>query len=72
MIQTTNCANHNTFGGIIYSTDFETDYRGINAYGSIIASRIAGDMKFDKQCIQNAKIRVSRRKYKKLNFKGEE
>ncbi len=43
--------DHRKFGGKIYATDFNTDYRGKdNTYGSIIASRILQDQKFDEQC----------------------
>lgn len=37
---------HIHFGGLIYSSDFNTDYRGKdNTYGSIIASRIESDFR---------------------------
>lgn len=40
--------DHTTFGGIIYSSDFNTDYRGKNnTNGSLIAQRIAADQRFD-------------------------
>lgn len=43
--------DHATFGGIIYPSDFNTDYRGKdNTYGSPIAQRIISDRKFDQQC----------------------
>lgn len=43
--------DHATFGGIIYPSDFNTDYRGKdNTYGSPIAQRIISDQKFDQQC----------------------
>ena len=38
--------NHNTFGGTLYDSDFDTTYSGTHN----IASRIAADMKFDKMC----------------------
>lgn len=42
---------HTTFGGLIYSSDFNTDYRGKNnTYGSPIANRISSDKQFDYQC----------------------
>ena len=45
---------HNQFGGYIYTSDFNTDYRGKdNIHGSTIASRIARDQKFDEQCRKN-------------------
>ena len=47
----TNCTQ---FGGIIYLSDFNTDYRGKdNTNGSAIANRIAQDKKFDEQCRKN-------------------
>lgn len=42
--------DHTTFGGIIYSSDFNTNYRENNTYGSPIASRIISDQKFDERC----------------------
>ena len=46
--------NHTRFGGRIYESDFETDYRGKdNLNGSEIAKRIASDMRFDEQCRKN-------------------
>ncbi len=43
-------ANHTTFGGIIYPSDFNTDHRGkSNPNGSPIANRITGDAKSEKQ-----------------------
>lgn len=50
--------DHSTFGGVIYPSDFETDYREKhNFHGSHIASRIMSDMRFDKQCKKNIEIR---------------
>ena len=41
--------NHNTFGGLIFASDFNTDYRGKDSQnGSSIASRILSDWKFDE------------------------
>lgn len=47
--------NHNTFGGRIYNSDFDTSYPETHN----IASRIAADMKFDEMCKKNyeAKLR---------------
>lgn len=46
--------DHTKFGGLIYPSDFNTDYRGKdNTNGSQIASRIASDCQFDKQCRKN-------------------
>lgn len=45
---------HCTFGGIIYHSDFNTDYRRKNNNnGSIIAQRIISDKRFDEECMQN-------------------
>lgn len=45
---------HSTFGGIIYFSDFNTEYRKSDpAHGSITARRIAQDLSFDEQCRQN-------------------
>ena len=46
-----------TFGGLIYFSDFNTDYRGKDEKTSPIASRIAADMKFDEKCRLLAKSR---------------
>lgn len=55
--------DHTKFGGIIYLSDFNTDYRGkVNIHGSIIASRIAADEKLDKQWRKN---REEQERYKK-------
>lgn len=46
--------DHTKFGGIIYPSDFNTDYRGKdNTNGSIIAQRIVSDKQFDIQCRKN-------------------
>lgn len=46
--------NHTQFGGFVYPSDFNTDYRNKgNANGSTIARRIASDCQFDKRCRQN-------------------
>lgn len=46
--------DHSTFGGIIYASDFNTDYRKRHPiYGSSIANRIVQDQKFDEQCRRN-------------------
>lgn len=47
-------ADHTTYGGIIYPSDFNTDYRKKeNANGSAIAARITLDKKFDRDLIKN-------------------
>ncbi len=51
-------ADHSTFGGLIYQSDFETDYKGKdNKNGSTIAFRILSDLKFDDQCRKNIERR---------------
>ena len=43
--------DHTTFGGLIYQSDFNTDYSGnTNANGSVVASKIASDWRFDESC----------------------
>lgn len=45
---------HTQFGGLIYPSDFNTDYRGKdNINGSAIAGRIISDQQFDEQCRKN-------------------
>lgn len=52
--------NHNTYGGVIFSSDYCTDYEGTRN----IASRIASDLRFDKQCKKNAENRDRERNNK--------
>ena len=59
--------NYNTdttrFGGIIYYSDFNTDFRGKeNTNGSEIARRIMSDRKFDMQCKRNIENNKTRNK----------
>lgn len=43
---------HIHFGGIIYPSDFNTDYRGKdNTNGSTIASRIESDFRWEKKLL---------------------
>lgn len=43
--------DHSSFGGIIYLSDFNTDYRRKDTLnGSYIAERIIADREFDRQC----------------------
>ncbi len=59
-------ADHTTFGGIIYQSDFETNYRGKdNNNGFSIAQRIINDLKFDEQCRKNIENRGMNKKYGK-------
>ncbi len=52
-----------TFGGIIYYSDFNTDYNRITSRnGSSMADRILRDFAFDLQCkknIENRNIKIS-------------
>lgn len=42
--------DHTKFGGLIYPSDFNTDYRGKdNTYGSQIAERIESDAKREEK-----------------------
>ena len=44
---------HIHFGGRIYESDFNTDYRGSdNIYGSTIAARIETDMRWEKKILK--------------------
>jgi len=59
MTQTTNKyetheVDHTRFGGVIYLSDYNTDYRGKdNTRGSQIAKRIISDRNFDYRCKKN-------------------
>ena len=59
MTQSTNYKfNNNTFGGLIFPSDYNTDYRGKdNTRGSSIAQRIISDQKFDDRCRKNIEIK---------------
>lgn len=47
--------DHASFGGLIYPSDFNTEYRQKNnANGSPIARRIENDAQFDRQCKRNS------------------
>lgn len=52
--------DHTKFGGLIYPSDFNTDYRKKNNKSSNIASRIISDAKFD-----NNLKKISKNKTKK-------
>ena len=46
--------DHTTFGGVIYPSDFNTEPGGNpRAGGSLTASRIARDFRFDTECRKN-------------------
>lgn len=48
---------HIHFGGKIYPSDFNTDYRGKdNSNGSSIAARIESDFRWEKKLQNNSKI----------------
>lgn len=53
---------NNTFGGIIYFSDYDTSHTPGN-----IVQRIISDMNFDKQCKRNLEIREINKKYQKGN-----
>lgn len=47
---------HRHLGGVIYPSDFNTDYRGSNSLnGSFIASRIASDYRWEKKILAKRK-----------------
>lgn len=54
-----------TFGGYIYFSDFETDYRGKDQLSSSIAGRIISDWNFDKRCRLNREDMKRKKNYKK-------
>lgn len=48
---TRSAADPSCFGGILYLSDFNTEYRRkININGSAAARRILSDLRFDKSC----------------------
>ena len=58
--------DHTKFGGIIYQSDFNTDYKGKdNTNGSQIANRIAKDNQLGKQWQKNAKDKERNKQYGK-------
>lgn len=53
-------ADHTKFGGYIYPSDFNTDYRKKGyAASSAIAARIIQDRNFDEQCRKNTLQKVN-------------
>lgn len=60
-----NYADHSTFGGEIYFSDFNTEYRGNDQKESSIAKRIMSDWKFDQQCKHAIQSRNNYNNYKK-------
>lgn len=66
--RTGNCkVDHSTFGGLIYESDFETDYRGNDNDSSWVANRIMSDWKFDECCIKNVKNRNKMKMWRMTN-----
>ena len=58
--------DHTQFGGLIYPSDFNTDFRGKdNIHGSPIAKRIEKDNQFDKQCRTNKESNERGKQYGK-------
>ena len=55
--------NHTRFGGRIYESDFNTDYKPANYFGDII-NRILSDMRFDRHCALNIKDRNRKKEIK--------
>lgn len=63
---------HIHFGGIIYSSDYVTDYRSRNnTNGSSIASRIASDFRWERNTLQHKNTKKESISYK-LKFQGDE
>lgn len=50
---------HNTFGGLVFPSDFNTE-TGRNPNSMSWADRIAADIKFDEQCRKNCEARKIR------------
>lgn len=46
-----------TFGGLIYPSDFNTECRQLSCISSHTASRIFSDWRFDEMCRKNAENR---------------
>lgn len=46
---------HIHFGGMIYPSDFNTDYRGKDQWESSIAARIESDMRWEKKLVLQSK-----------------
>lgn len=52
--------DHTTFGGVIYPSDFNTESnKKTRVNGSLIASRIAQDARFDAECRKNREKRIT-------------
>lgn len=61
---------HRTFGGMIYNNDYDINHKYNNTKsGSIITQRIVSDMKFDKECRQNAEKRDRKKEVKNYERK---
>lgn len=54
--------DHTKFGGIIYPSDYNTDYRGKDTKESQIAKRIISDRNFDYMCNRNIELRNKNKK----------
>lgn len=67
--------NNNTsptkFGGLVFYSDFETNYRGNDQKESSIAKRIFQDLNFDRQCKINAENRDKQKIIKNKYIKKE-
>lgn len=55
--------DHSKFSGLIYQTDFDTEYNREKN----IASRIAADWRFDEQCRKDSKLRDKQKKRKEVH-----
>ena len=57
---------HNTFGGLIYESDFCTEHpRASNS--SSWADRVASAMRFDEQCKKAYESKLKEKKYKEAH-----
>lgn len=43
--------NHYHFGGLVHNSDFCTDYKAANTYGSKIAKRIEADFRWENKLL---------------------
>lgn len=58
------------FGGLIFYSDFETEYRGKDQESSSIAKRIFEDLNFDRYCKANVENRNRQQIFKNRNKGG--
>ena len=56
--------NHNSFGGRIYESDFDTEH-----CSGAVAERIFSDRRFDEQCRKNSEYRENCRLFREAKRK---